>query len=139
MTVASQPHRSRNSSSSTRLWSHLWLRSECGWIGPGNCIEDTNVSYLPYKLTNHSPNRLSGRDAAMKEMAELLAKAAEEAKKEGATEEEIQAKVGSLGMGRSTSWLTQCVESELAFVLVTSGFRRPPGCHAAWVKQRHEI
>ena len=37
--------------------------------------------------------RLSGRDAAMKEMAELLAKATEEAKKEGATEEEIEAKV----------------------------------------------
>ena len=31
--------------------------------------------------------RLSGRDAAMKEMAELLAKAAEEAKKEGGSEE----------------------------------------------------
>ena len=37
--------------------------------------------------------RVSGRDAAMKEMAELLAKATEEAKKEGATEEEIEAKV----------------------------------------------
>ena len=37
--------------------------------------------------------RLSGRDAAMKEMAELLAKAAEEAKKEGGSEEEIAAKV----------------------------------------------
>jgi len=37
--------------------------------------------------------RLSGREAAMKEMAELLAKAKEEAEKEGATEEEIAAKV----------------------------------------------
>lgn len=37
--------------------------------------------------------RISGRDAAMKEMAELLAKATEEARKEGATEEEIAAKV----------------------------------------------